>query len=160
MGEVDKNESDGAHGPNSRREFLKKAGTAAWVLPTMQVVNMAAARAGAVEGSMVTTMPPTTMPPTTTEGPRCYCEVSVESWQPVEDGYVFQVCVHISDGCTTADNVTLSISDGSEINTGIQDCYFVEVHDNNLGATLSVEIHDDAGTVLTSCQAILQIGDL
>ena len=30
----------------SRREFLKKAGKVAWVVPTIQVVNMAAAAAG------------------------------------------------------------------------------------------------------------------
>ena len=47
----------------SRREFLKTAGKVAWVVPTLQVVNMAAAAAGEVEGSVVTTSPPTTGPP-------------------------------------------------------------------------------------------------
>lgn len=42
----------------SRRQFLKKAGTVAWVVPTMQVVNMAAASAG-VNGS-VEAPPPST----------------------------------------------------------------------------------------------------
>ena len=52
----------------SRRDFLKKAGAAAWVVPAIQVVNMASAAAGETAGSMVTTTPP---PSTTTEPPDC-----------------------------------------------------------------------------------------
>ncbi|NND03170.1 MAG: hypothetical protein HKN91_10320 [Acidimicrobiia bacterium] len=44
-----------------RREFLKKAGTAAWVVPAMQIVNMSAAAAG-TSGSV--TVPGTPEPPT------------------------------------------------------------------------------------------------
>ncbi len=48
----------------SRRDFLKKAGAVAWVVPTMQIVNMASAGAvGHTGGSVVTTPPPTTRPP-------------------------------------------------------------------------------------------------
>jgi hypothetical protein len=55
----------------SRREFLKKAGAVAWVVPTMQVVNMAAAGAQ-TSGSIVTTTPgPSTTTTTTTEAPGC-----------------------------------------------------------------------------------------
>jgi len=50
----------------SRREFLKKAGAVAWVVPTMQIVNMASASAQ-TNGSVVTT----TSPPSTTQPPRC-----------------------------------------------------------------------------------------
>ena len=50
----------------SRREFLKKAGAVAWVVPTMQIVNMASASAQ-TNGSVVTT----TSPPSTTRPPRC-----------------------------------------------------------------------------------------
>lgn len=49
----------------SRRDFLKKAGAVAWVVPTLQIVNMASAAAGDTTGSMVTTTPP----PSTTSGP-------------------------------------------------------------------------------------------
>lgn len=61
---------------DSRREFLKKAGAAAWVVPTMQIVNMASASAQ-TNGSMVTTTPPpsttttSTTTTTTTEAPDC-----------------------------------------------------------------------------------------
>ena len=54
-------ESQGTAG-ESRRDFLKKAGAAAWVVPTLQVVNMASAAAGDTGGSIVTT----TRPPSTT----------------------------------------------------------------------------------------------
>lgn len=47
-----------------RRRFLKKVGAAAWVVPTLQAVNMASAGAQ-TSGSTI----PTTAPPTTTEGP-------------------------------------------------------------------------------------------
>ena len=64
-------ETQGASG-ESRREFLKKAGAVAWVVPTMQVVNMASAAAGEATGSMVTTTPPpSTSTTTTTEAPEC-----------------------------------------------------------------------------------------
>lgn len=56
-------ESHGAGAGESRREFLKKAGAVAWVVPTLQVVNMASAAAGDVAGSMVTTTHGTTPPP-------------------------------------------------------------------------------------------------
>lgn len=48
----------------SRREFLKKAGAVAWVVPTMQIVNMAAAGAQ-TNGSVVDPTPPpsSTKPP-------------------------------------------------------------------------------------------------
>lgn len=49
---------------NSRRDFLKKAGVAAWTVPAVQVVNMTGALAGEVNVSVVTTTtPPTTRPP-------------------------------------------------------------------------------------------------
>ena len=41
----------------SRREFLKKAGAVAWIVPTMQIVNMASASAQ-TNGSVVTTTKP------------------------------------------------------------------------------------------------------
>lgn len=66
-------ESQGTAG-ESRRDFLKKAGAVAWVVPTLQVVNMASAAAGTVEASMVTTTPPpstSTTTTTTTKPPEC-----------------------------------------------------------------------------------------
>lgn len=51
----------------SRRDFLKKAGAVAWIVPTIQVVHMASAAAGGTTGSMVTTTPP----PSTTQPPDC-----------------------------------------------------------------------------------------
>lgn len=49
---------------NSRRDFLKKAGVAAWTVPAVQVVNMTGALAGDVNTSVTTsTRPPTTPPP-------------------------------------------------------------------------------------------------
>lgn len=59
-------ESQGTAG-ESRRDFLKKAGAVAWVVPTLQVVNMASAAAGDTAGSMVTTTPP----PSTSKPPEC-----------------------------------------------------------------------------------------
>ena len=138
------------HEGNSRREFLKKAGTVAWVVPTVQVINMAAASAG-VDGSVVTT----TVPPSTTEAPRCYCELKISGPQVDDNGrYVFEVCVHISDGCVGADNVTVSAA-GRENNYGIQDCYMVTVSPNELPTEVLVEIHDNQGTVLTTCRGML-----
>lgn len=58
----------------SRREFLKKAGAVAWVVPTMQIVNMASASAIQTNGSVVDTTKPrgsTTTTTTTTEPPEC-----------------------------------------------------------------------------------------
>ncbi len=47
-----------------RRQFLKRAGLmTAWAVPTMQVVNMAGARASQVRDSATT--PPDTKPPKT-----------------------------------------------------------------------------------------------
>ena len=71
----------------SRREFLKKAGKVAWMVPTIQVVNMAAAAAGEVNGSVVTTTSTsttsttsTTTTTTTTEPPRCdnFCTIKAD----------------------------------------------------------------------------------
>jgi len=50
----------------SRRDFLKKAGAVAWVVPTIQIVNMAAAGAQ-TNGSIVSTTPP----PSTSKPPEC-----------------------------------------------------------------------------------------
>lgn len=47
---------------NSRRDFLKKAGVAAWTVPAVQVVNMSGALAGVTNTSVTTTSPPTTAP--------------------------------------------------------------------------------------------------
>ncbi len=49
-----------------RREFLKRMGRAAWVVPAMQVVNMSAAAAGTT-GSVVDP----SAPPSTTTVPEC-----------------------------------------------------------------------------------------
>lgn len=49
---------------NGRRDFLKKAGVAAWTIPAVQVVNMTGALAGDTNTSVTTTtVPPTTRPP-------------------------------------------------------------------------------------------------
>lgn len=52
----------------SRRDFLKKAGAVAWVVPTMQIVNMAAASAQ-TNGSVVDTTKPRGSTTTTTKPP-------------------------------------------------------------------------------------------
>ncbi|NND02004.1 MAG: hypothetical protein HKN91_04395 [Acidimicrobiia bacterium] len=89
----------------SRRDFLKKAGKVAWVVPTIQVVNMAAAAAG-VEGSMVTstsTSTTTTTTTTTTEPPECTEECTIKAdW--TGQGYAWsdgglgaQPCVTVTD---------------------------------------------------------------
>jgi hypothetical protein len=65
-------EHGAGHG-ESRRDFLKKAGAVAWIVPSIQLVNMASAAAG-VDGSVVTTGPPSstsTTTTTTTEPPDC-----------------------------------------------------------------------------------------
>ena len=41
-----------------RRDFLKKAGAVAWVVPTMQVLNVTSAAAGTTNISVVTTTEP------------------------------------------------------------------------------------------------------
>ena len=53
----------------SRRDFLKKTGTVAWVVPAIQVVNMTSAAAGVAQGSVVTTTP--TRPPRCIEYKTC-----------------------------------------------------------------------------------------
>ena len=63
----------------SRREFLKKAGKVAWVVPTLSIVNMAAASAGDINGSVVTTSPPTSTRPPTTTKPPCRKTVRVKA---------------------------------------------------------------------------------
>lgn len=55
----------------SRREFLKKAGAVAWVVPTMQIVNMAAASAQTSGSIVTTTKPGSTTTTTTTSKPPC-----------------------------------------------------------------------------------------
>lgn len=46
-----------------RRGFIKKAGTVAWTVPAIQVINMTGALAGDVNTSVTTTtLPPTTVP--------------------------------------------------------------------------------------------------
>jgi len=90
----------------SRREFLKKAGAVAWVVPTMQIVNMAAASAQ-TNGSVVdTTRPPgSTTTTTTTKPPPCaprVCTIKAEwkdggwHWSDGSLGNKF-VCVKPSD---------------------------------------------------------------
>ena len=51
---------------DTRRQFLKRAGVVAWTVPTLQVVNMAAAAAGQTAGSVVVTAPSTTATTTST----------------------------------------------------------------------------------------------
>lgn len=67
---------------NSRRDFLKKAGVAAWTVPAVQVVNMTGALAGTANTSVTTTTrPPTTLPPCIEEV--CYrikWEVDEQGW--------------------------------------------------------------------------------
>ena len=93
----------------SRREFLKKAGAVAWVVPTMQIVNMASASAIQTDGSVVDTTRPhqstTTTTTTTTEPPPCeprVCTIKAEwngngwSWSDGALGNTFE-CVKPSD---------------------------------------------------------------
>lgn len=66
---------------NSRRDFLKKAGVAAWTVPAVQVVNMTGALAGEVNVSVVTTTtPPTTRPPCEEVYFRLKAEPKGEGW--------------------------------------------------------------------------------
>ena len=136
----------------SRRDFLKRAGAVAWVVPTMQVVNMTAAMAGAdgAQGSVVATSAP---PPPA----RCRCELSVLDYWQGDGGWVFKVRLHLSDGCDgRADNVSISVN-SSEPPGGvpIEDYYLVAVE--QVPATVSVEVHDSDGGVLTSCNVTLNV---
>lgn len=68
---------------NSRRDFLKKAGVAAWTVPAVQVVNMTGALAGDVNTSVTTTSrPPTTPPPPPCEetGFRLKADLEGDGW--------------------------------------------------------------------------------
>lgn len=66
MGEEPRDEGRGT----DRREFLKKAGKVAFVVPAIQVLSMVPAGAQSNGSVVVTTMPSaTTAPPTTTEAP-------------------------------------------------------------------------------------------
>ena len=81
---MEKNEEVTVEG-NSRRDFLKKAGVAAWTVPAVQVVNMTGALAGDVNTSVTTTTPPpTTRPP---ECKDVYYRLKAE---PSGDGWVWK----------------------------------------------------------------------
>jgi hypothetical protein len=106
----------------SRRDFLKKAGAVAWVVPTMQIVNMAGASAQ-TNGSVVdTTRPPTTTTTTTTTTkPPCVprvCTIKAEwtgaGWSWSDGSLGDKPCVSVSDNNCHGGNMGAVISGDSE----------------------------------------------
>ena len=117
---------------NSRRDFLKKAGVAAWTVPAVQVVNMTGALAGSVNASVTTTTgPPTTPPPPPCRDEVCYrikWEVDEQGW---DVGTGRNDCIENGD-CENADGGLFATASGDEekvtvtIKDGV-DCRIVEV---------------------------------
>lgn len=138
----------------SRRQFLKKAGTVAWVVPTIQVVNMSAAMAGGdgAQGSVVVT---TTQG---TEPPRCYCELNVSDVQQGDLGIQFKIELHLSEGCQgRADNVSISLNGAEPDNYPLMPYYRVTVPFEAPSSTATFEVHDNQGTILTTCSIDLNL---
>ena len=148
-----------------RREFLKKAGAVAWVVPTLQVVNMASAAAGGDGGTTGSVVVTTTRPPTsTTQAPMCKCEVEVTDVIFDQDEYIlFRVAVYLSDGCGgVADNISLSVFwDDQERNDNqpVQASYIVKLPRGIPQGHLLVEVHNNNGDIIASCSTDL-IADL
>jgi len=125
-------ENSRPHAGQSRRDFLKKAGAVAWVVPTLQVVNMAVAGAGDVGGSIVTS----TSTSTTTEAPGCqqyvYCTIKAE-W--TGNGYSWSDGALGTKACVTeqsaqcnggAEGFQVSGDERSVTVTAPAGCYIVE----------------------------------
>lgn len=136
-----------------RREFLKKAGTVAWVVPTLQVVNMTSAFAGAdggTGGSVVVT--------TTTEAPQCRCSLSETGRQPADD-LTAAVSFHISvsDDCVDRAKYLAGYADGESIGLieFVAD-FVVLVPFDAFPFTLTIEVLDAQQSVLTSCSKFVE----
>lgn len=168
---------------DSRREFLKKAGAVAWVVPTLQIVNMASAGAQTT-GSMVTTTPPpstTTTTTTTTKPPGCQeyitCTIKADwggngySWSDGSLGA--KPCVDVVDSkCNGADlgvtisgderSVTVTVPEGCEIiqashksGAGEPDDYCTMGTKNGRSVTFSAE-YDDRKKDISNIQLLVK----
>ena len=110
---------------SSRRDFLKKAGVAAWTVPAVQVVNMTGALAGTVNGSVTTsTRPPTTPPPPCIKEVCYYVkwDVGQQAWEssPGQNHCLVDAECESANGGLFAtasgdgESVTVTIKDGVE----------------------------------------------
>ncbi len=82
----------------SRRDFLKKAGAVAWVVPTMQIVNMASAGAAGHTGGSVVTTPPPTRPPVCVEWKTCRIKADWEGGWHWDSGVGRNDCIRDGEG--------------------------------------------------------------
>ena len=142
----------------SRREFLKKAGKVAWVVPTLQVVNMSAALAGGdgTGGSVVVTTPPTT------ESPRCECQLIEKDRQPAGNESA-QVNFHleIDRDCASRAEYLEGFADGDSF--GLRDFatdFPIFIPFDAFPVTIRVDVLDGDHRVLASCSTRVEgMGD-
>lgn len=134
----------------SRRDFLKKAGAVAWVVPTMQVVNMASAGAsGHVNASPVTTT--TTRPPVCVEWKTCRIKADLDGGWHWDSGVGRNDCITSGDWekCDNSQvgavvsgdeySATVTVPRGCEIVQAMwkagQECHRAEITDGGTRAT-------------------------
>ncbi len=135
------------HGMNDggRREFLKKAGAVAWMVPTVQIVNMAAAGAQTT-GSMVTTTPP----PSTTEATTTTTTTTTTT-QPPGECERYQVCRIKADW--TGDGWQWDSGVGA--NDCIQNGDWERCTGPEIGAQISGDNRQAIVTVLAGCDIVM-----
>lgn len=129
------------HGPanvgGSRREFLKKAGAVAWVVPTLQIVNVASAGAQTTGSMVSTTPPPSTTTTTTTTEPPGECQR-------------FRICRIKANW--TGDGWTWDTGVGT--NDCIQDGDFELCRGPEIGATISGDNQQTTVSVVAGCEIV------
>ena len=133
----------------SRREFLKKAGKVAWVVPTLQVVNMSAALAGGdgTNGSVVVTSPPTT------GGPECDCDLRETDRRPGAPGTaVIYFKLYVSEDCVEHAKYIHGYVGGQDIGMiPFIDEFGIQSPFELLPTTVRIDVLDDQQRVLASC---------
>lgn len=136
-----------------RREFLKKAGTVVWVVPTLQVINMSSALAGGgggTTGSVVVT----TVPPSTTQPPECSCSLTEVGRRYHDDGlFEADYEVHVSSECVEHAKYSRVYINGDLIGEGAYEPAFTLVGPTDeLPVVMTVKVLDENMETLTSCQ--------
>ena len=134
-----------------RREFLKKAGTVAWVVPTIQVVNMSAAFAGDdVSGSVVSTTNPSV--------PECSCHLDERGREVLEGDLIqVQLTLTVSDSCVQHAAFVGAYVDGEFVGGGeFGPDWYLTAPADAFPLTLLVKVYDAQENVLTACDIYLE----
>ena len=106
-----------------RRDFIKKAGVAAWTIPAVQVVNMTGALAGGTNTSVTTTTTPTTKPPCET------VKLRLKAVLGDGDGDGFHWVTSYNEGDCVKDDIKTIDPSNLPIKVGQREGYVVVTHE-------------------------------